>query len=357
VLDLLHRQDRYVARRTCSARRHGLGARTTTLVLCEDRVDGAEVLASVDLARSFPGVRTLMVRCHTDAGERWQSRFCAFVTRNLAALQQLQHLDLLGTYTPRSPRVSAAALGSVAQLMGLRSLGVGMDFRMEAASWSALRSLAQLTSLRVAHAFHQKGAEDGHLHHIAAAAPQLQQLHYRPLSRLGQSTSSLASLRSLASLSLVCMAEATPQVVLALAALPGLTHLGLDLHGESGHLAPQLMQALGQLTGLSSLDLKNRHRGEGTLAPLEALQQLTHLSLALGACQQNYAVLSRLGALRTLDVRSTNFKAIAAAWLHRLQGVIALVHMGLGAAGPIAPIQLAEGCCLRLLGGRGLGCF
>jgi hypothetical protein len=40
VLDLLNRQDRCVARRTCSARRLGLGGRTTTLVLCEDSVNG-----------------------------------------------------------------------------------------------------------------------------------------------------------------------------------------------------------------------------------------------------------------------------------------------------------------------------
>jgi hypothetical protein len=99
VLHLLNRQDLYVARSTCQAAQHGLGAMSTTLVLSEDSVDGAEVLPSVDLARSFPGVRTLVLRCDKHASEGWAARFCAFVAHNLAALQQLQHLDLLGTTT------------------------------------------------------------------------------------------------------------------------------------------------------------------------------------------------------------------------------------------------------------------
>jgi hypothetical protein len=67
-------------------------------------------------------------------------------------------------------------------------------------------------------------------------------------------------------------------------------------------------------------------------------------------------VLARLGALRTLEAHFVGPAAAAAAGLHRLQGVTALVK-SLEAAGPIPPIQLAEGCCLRLRGSKALRCF
>jgi hypothetical protein len=68
-------------------------------------------------------------------------------------------------------------------------------------------------------------------------------------------------------------------------------------------------------------------------------------------------VLARLGALRTLEAHFVGPAAAAAAGLHRLQDVTALVEMALGAAGPISPIQLAEGCCLRFRGSKALRCF
>jgi hypothetical protein len=361
VLDLLNRQDRYVARRSCQAAQHGLGARTTTLVLCEDRVDGAEVLPPVDLASSFPGVRTLALRCDKHTREGWPARFCAFVARNLAALQHLQHLDLLGAASP-------PALGSVAQLTALRSLALWIDHHMEAASWSTLRSLAQLTSLRVVA---EDKTEDGHLQHIAAAAPWLQQLHYdAKSSRQGHwGVSCLSSLRSLASLQLTGAPGGSARLARALTALPGLTHLGVKLNQDMDPLARsqlpplmQLMQALGQLTGLSSLELglssfQDDPFDSVPLAVLEALQQLTRLSLGSGALQpQDSAVLARLGALRSLSAEFEDQAAAAAAGLQRLQGVTALVK-ALEAEEPMAPVQLAEGCCLRLRGKRGLRCF
>jgi hypothetical protein len=93
VLDLLNRQDRYVARRTCQARRRELGARTSTLVLSQDG-EGEEALGTLDLAASFPAVRTLVLRCSLAVKQGWPQRFAAFVARNLGALQQLQRLDL-----------------------------------------------------------------------------------------------------------------------------------------------------------------------------------------------------------------------------------------------------------------------
>jgi hypothetical protein len=110
------------------------------------------------------------------------------------------------------------------------------------------------------------------------------------------------------------------------------------------------------LTGLSSLSADG-YAQHGESAPLEALQQLTHLSLGHGALQpQDSAVLASLGALRTLEVHFVGPAAAAAAGLHRLQGVTVL-EMGREAAEPIAPIQLAGGCCLRLRGESALGCF
>jgi hypothetical protein len=117
---------------------------------------------------------------------------------------------------------------------------------MEPGSWSALRSLAQLTSLRLM----AEDKDGSHLQHIAAAAPQLQQLHYRTSNMLGSQhgASSLASLRSLASLHLQLPKDGGAQLVVALAALPGLTHLGLALYRDCSSELLQLMQALGQKT-------------------------------------------------------------------------------------------------------------
>jgi hypothetical protein len=120
--------------------------------------------------------------------------------------------------------------------------------------------------------FRQKEEEeDGRLQHIAAAAPQLQQLQYNTRHTLSaQGVSSIASLRRLASLQLVCQAEDGAQLARALTALPGLAHLSLSLAGESSQGAPQLMQALGQLTGLFSLSVDAyAHHGDSLpLAPL-----------------------------------------------------------------------------------------
>jgi hypothetical protein len=69
VLGLINRQDRYLSRRTCHARRRELGARTTTLVLSEDEA-GLAVLPSVDLASSFPALRTLVLHCRQAVKER-----------------------------------------------------------------------------------------------------------------------------------------------------------------------------------------------------------------------------------------------------------------------------------------------
>jgi hypothetical protein len=124
------------------------------------------------------------------------------------------------------------------------------------------------------------------------------------------------------------------------------------------------MQALGQLTCLSSLEVVVSSFGHedfdsAPLAPLEALQQLTHLSLGCGSLQlQESAVLARLGALRALDPGFEGPAEAAAAGLHRLQGVTALVHIGLlPPAGPVASIKLAEGSCLGVRGSSALGWF
>ena len=93
ILGLLNRQDRYVLRRTCQARRRELGARTTTLVLSEDAA-GEAVLHTVDLAASFPSLRKLVLRCKEAAQQGWPERLATFVSRNQGALAQLQHLDL-----------------------------------------------------------------------------------------------------------------------------------------------------------------------------------------------------------------------------------------------------------------------
>jgi hypothetical protein len=81
---------------------------------------------------------------------------------------------------------------------------------LQPSSWSALRSLAQLTSLRVfpSTASTVRPWTDRHLPHITAAAPQLQQLQHHIPGTLGAlGASSIASLRSLASLQLTGPAE------------------------------------------------------------------------------------------------------------------------------------------------------
>jgi hypothetical protein len=126
ALGLINRQDRYLARRTCHAWRRELGARTTTLVLSEDEA-GKAVLPSVDLASSFPALRTLVLRCKEGpAWEGWPERFAAFTCRNSAALQQLRHLDL--SYNDdTSPPIASIVLTALAQLPGLQSLHARVD--------------------------------------------------------------------------------------------------------------------------------------------------------------------------------------------------------------------------------------
>jgi hypothetical protein len=218
---------------------------------------------------------------------------------------------------------------------------------LQPSSWSTLRSLAQLTILRVVMG---RQEDDGHLQHIAAAAP----CRTCSLGPLG--ASSIASLRSLASLHLVCPAEGGAQLACALAALPRLTHLGLAPQKDCSSELPQLMQALGQLTGLCSLQLDGRAFDEAGLAPLEALQRLTSLCMGAPLCGlQDAAVLARLGALRTLDATFDGPAAVAAAGLHRLQGVTTMIWDLQAEAG--APIQLAAGSHIRLSSWKDLRCF
>jgi hypothetical protein len=121
--------------------------------------------------------------------------------------------------------------------------------------------------------------------HIAAAAPQLEQLHFDlscPLSPQG--ASAIASLASLASLHVALGPEGGAQLARALRALPRLTLLSLrlPLTVSTRQQLPSLLEALGQLTGLSSLELRNIvSRDTISLAPLLALQQLMLLELEL----------------------------------------------------------------------------
>jgi hypothetical protein len=129
VLSLINRQDRYLARRTCQARRRELGARTTTLVLSEEEESEA-VLASVDLA-------SLVLRCKAwPAREGWPERFAAFVSRNEAALQQLRHLDLDNEYITAAP-LTSIAMAALAQLPSLQSLHATVDEELSPSCWSA----------------------------------------------------------------------------------------------------------------------------------------------------------------------------------------------------------------------------
>jgi hypothetical protein len=328
VLDsVLHRQDAYALRLVCKALRRELGARTTTLVVSEDRSSGTELL-SVDLARAFPGLRVLVLRCSEYAEDRWMNpwpkRFAAFVKRNLGVLaQQLERLDLgLGEVLAygTSPHLNASALRSIAQLTSLRSLSACAGDDLQPASWGALRALPQLTSLHV-----RVGDAAGHLQHIAAAAPQLQALSYKCShgSLSAQGASSLASLASLASLHLdVCGGSEDSAVQLgnSLASLPRLAHLSLYLE----HLGDQLLQALGQLTGLESLVLQGAAARQVQLEQLAPLQQLTRLDVAHvdDVDTHGAAALAQLGALRVLRAAFADPAAAAAAGVARLERAV-----------------------------------
>jgi hypothetical protein len=320
VLGLINRQDRYLARRTCHARRRELGARTTTLVLPEDKA-GEAVLASVDLASSFPSVRTLVLRCSKDVftedcldrwTERWTERFAAFISRNAAALQQLRHLDLgydmLDAGVPTS--ITSTALATLAQLPGLQSLHAWVAKELSPPCWAALGSLRQLTSLRLNLC---AVIDQAHLQHIVDAAPQLRELWlaWAGVTSPGQ-LAYLTRLRSLCSLELCVEAEAAP-AVRSLTALQGLTHLALTSDKELGGL----LGAVGQLTGLVSLRMW--WIGGGPLQPLAALQRLTSLLLPWCSGEQEAQVLAGLGQLRRLEADFDSRAVAAASGLARLE--------------------------------------
>jgi hypothetical protein len=300
VLGLINRQDRYLARRTCHARRRDLGARTTTLVLSEDEA-GKAVLPSVDLASSFPALRTLVLRCKEDAWERWPERFAAFISCNAAALQQLRHLDGYD-YSATATSINSIILAALAQLPSLQSLYANVDRELSPPCWAALGSLKQLTGLRLY--LPDSAVHPEHMQHIVDAAPQLQELWLLTYDSLEQ-LACLTGLRSLSSLEL--WVDADGAVVRSLTALQGLTHLALGVERPDGLLA-----AVGQLTGLVSLELYDI-RDDLPLQPLAALQQLTSLTFRDYIVDEQEALaLAGLGQLRRL-VASFNSPAAAAA--------------------------------------------
>ena len=333
------------------ALRTKLGARTNTLVLLEDEEEQGGLLPSLDLALASRPCARWRLRCRGEAQKRWCKRFAAFVARNLRALQQLEQLDLLGRDSYDSPHTPAAGLRSIAQLAGLRSLGVMVDTALHPSSWSSLRGLAQLTSLLRAGTCGQAG---GHLQAIAAAAPQLLQLAYLAyLSSAGaQGASAIASLASLASLQLVSLGNGDLPLLRALTALAGLTHLGVRFFWDSG---AEAAQALGQLSGLVSLEAVGLR---GPLEPLEALQQLTSLRLgdALSCPLRDAEALARLGALRSLDAAFESPAAAAAAGLGRLDGVVTAMVLWLGGSA-WGTVQLAAGSRALVRGGKALQCL
>jgi hypothetical protein len=310
VLGLINHHDRYLARRSCHARRRELGARTATLVLSEDEA-GEAVLPSVDLASSFPSVRTLVLRCKAAAKPGWPERFTAFVSCNAAALQRLRHLDLgYGGHLHHSAPITSSVLAALAQLPGLQSLRASVDKELSPSCWSALGSLKQLTGLHVciSHTFHPE-----HLPHIVGAAPQLQELW--TLCCFGpKQLACLTGLRSLSSLWLTVAAEAAP-ALRSLTALQGLTHLLLE-----GDLTDELVAAVGQLTGLVSLELWSRLGGGRPTLPLSALQRLTSLALrGFRIDEQQAQVLAGLAQLRWLAAEFDHPATAAAAGLARLE--------------------------------------
>jgi hypothetical protein len=347
VLALLNRQDRYLARRTCSTRRRELGAKTSTLVLSEDGEESkAPRPPTVHLASSFPALRTLVLRCKEDDMQGWPDSFAAFVIRNSGALQQLQHLDLCyeggGGYYERdldyyrglgpgryvyAPSFTSGVLAALTLLPALQSLyTTGGGEGLEPSSWAALAGLTQLTSLRIS-LLH---TPEKQLQQIVDAAPQLQQLWLGPNpgqnDKVPCEVACLTGLRSLSSLQLyVQMQDA--HMLPSFTALLGLTHLGLYL-GNSGP-PDQLLAAVAQLTGLASLCLEGfRPAGEGMVMPLATLQQLTSLVLLndsdpysgvayLGRGEA--LVLASLGQLRRLHAAFASPAAAAAAGLARLE--------------------------------------
>jgi hypothetical protein len=319
VLALLHRQDRYLARRTCSTRRRELGAGTRTLVLSEDGEE-ALVLPTVNLASSFPALRTLVLLCEGDAREGWLERFAAFATRSRGALQQLRHLDLgeeddaAAPPSDAAPIVTSGALAALALLPALQSLHATVEKRLDPSSWSALASLTQLTSLRL---FLLSDSYDQHLQQIVEAAPQLQELWVYGSDSLPMAC--LTRLRSLGSLQLG-VAGQDAQALRSLTALQGLTHLGLAL--DSGELSAALLAAVAQLTGLASLSLFGHELGDDvTVMSLVALQQLTSLVLEYCAVldHDDALALASLAQLRRLQATFDSPAAAAAAGLARLE--------------------------------------
>jgi hypothetical protein len=155
---------------------------------------------------------------------------------------------------------------------------------------------------------------DEHLQHIVDAAPQLQELWL--VTNYFSSPEQLAcltGLRSLSSLELSIHEEAA-QAVRSLTDLQGLMHLSLG-----AEQLDDLMPAVGQLTGLVSLELWGNWRCR-LLQPLAALQWLT--SLTLKGCtidEQQAQVLAGLGQLRRLVADFNSPSAAAAAGLARLE--------------------------------------
>jgi hypothetical protein len=305
VLGLLNRQDLYPARRTCHARRRELGARTTTLVLSQDEA-GEDVLPSVDLASSFPALRTLVLLCMGSAEPGWPERCAAFVSRNAAALQQLRHLDMsydmLDAGVPTS--ITSTVLAALARLPSLQSLHVTVDRELSPSCWGALGSLKQLTGLRVQLT---TTVQKEQLQHIVGVAPQLQELWL-----VTKDFTNPEQLACLCSLELRVAAAAAP-AVLSLTALQGLTHLAL-----SGRESNELVAAVAQLTGLASLKLRDGTGGVA-LEPLAALQQLTSLIIKRIIGEQQARVLADLGQLRRLEADFASSAAAAAARLGRLE--------------------------------------
>jgi hypothetical protein len=339
IMDALNRQDRRVASRTSKALRRRLGARVTTLVLHDDE------LPAVDLAPSFPALHTLVLHARrtgrTGDFEALSTRFRAFTARNAACLTQLQTLECC--YPLDGDGSSLAALAQLPSLQSLKARA--RDCTRNISFWSAaLSSLTQLTSLTLG-----LSCTSEFLEAVVQAAPKLQVLWLdgdRPIGpyQLG-CLSSLASLRSL-------RAEVDAEDVCvydghwdALTDLQQLTHLRLSMYmpvveedlGPGGlpeDLPPYmesptigLLRAVGQLTGLSSLDLdlsSDWMYSELPLAPLAALQQLT--ALRLDAPQPEYAltesqarVLAGLPQLRRLEAYFASSAAAAAAGLARLE--------------------------------------
>ena len=337
ILLHLNRQDRYIARRTCQAQRRELGAMTSTLELGEDDLPAA------DLAASFPSLRKLVLRglvvIGPYCGIGWE-RFCAFAARNCASLAQLQHLYGLP--------LASSTLATLARTMpSLQSLRAEVHWQLEPSSLTALSGLGQLTSLRLSSVLSLDSLPGA----VVNAAPQLQELWlgchtkgFKPC-QLGFLTS-LGGLRSLQldvedeSVLIHSYHEAVYGDAWPFTALRGLTHLGLCLrapfHVPEESLAgmglePQevgLLQAVGRLTGLSSLDLDLSLRAllysTLPLGPLAALQALTALRvhapqrrLALGERQAR--VLAGLPQLRRLEACFASSAAAAAAGLARLE--------------------------------------